>query len=128
MRRIVFALLTCLLVLLAGCTAPTTAKDSPPGGFPNNPLDRPAQPRPIGADPSVVDRSCKTDADCTVKDVGNCCGYYPACVNVDAKTDPQAVQARCAKSGMASVCGFPQISGCKCVKGQCAADTQASAL
>ncbi|SIQ56305.1 hypothetical protein [Solilutibacter tolerans] len=129
MRRIVFALLACLLlVLITGCTAPTTAKDSPPGDFPTNPFDKPVQPRPIGADPSVVNRSCKTDADCTVKNVGNCCGHYPACVNVNAQTNPEAVQAQCAKSGMASVCGFPQISGCKCVSGQCAADSQASAL
>lgn len=128
MHRIFLALLACVLVCIAGCTAPTTAKESPPNSFPTNPLDRPVQPRPIGADPSVVNRSCKTDADCTVKNVGNCCGHYPACVNVAAKTNPEAVQAQCAKSGMASVCGFPQISSCKCVKGQCAADTQASAL
>lgn len=136
-----------LLVVTAGCAprpaatsgdspSPTTvAKPAPPAAtapvqapIPNNPLDRPVQPRPISNDPTAVNRSCKTDADCTVKDLGNCCGYYPACVNVDAKTDPKAVQAQCAKTGMASVCGFPEISGCQCVKGQCAADTQASAL
>ncbi len=128
MSRLFLALLVCALVFITGCTAPATAKDTPPSGFPTNPLDQPVKPRPIGADPSIVNRSCKTDADCTVKDVGNCCGYYPACVNINAKTDPKAVQAQCAKSGMASVCGFPEISDCKCVKGQCAADTQASAL
>lgn len=128
MHRIALALIVGLLALLAGCTSPATSKSVTPSDFPSNPLDRPVQPRPIGADPSAVNRSCKTDADCTVKDVGNCCGYYPACVNIDAKTNPGAVQAQCAKSGMASVCGFPQISGCTCVKGQCAADTQASAL
>jgi len=68
-----------------------------------------------------VDTSCRTDADCTVKNVGNCCGHYPACVNVDSPTDPKGVQARCAKSGMSAVCGFPEISGCSCVKGTCQA-------
>lgn len=68
-----------------------------------------------------VDSSCRTDADCTVKNVGNCCGYYPACVNVNSPTDPEGVQAQCAKSGMASVCGFAEISGCECVQGQCQA-------
>ena len=68
-----------------------------------------------------VDTSCRTDADCTVKNVGNCCGHYPACVNVTSPTDPKGVQARCAKSGMAAVCGFPEISGCSCVKGTCQA-------
>lgn len=126
MRRIALAVVACLLVLAAGCSAPTVPS-ARPGDFPSNPLDRPVQPRPIGADPTAVDRSCRSDADCTVKDVGNCCGYYPACVNVGARPDPKAVQAQCAKSGMASVCGFPQISGCRCVKGQCAADTEARA-
>jgi hypothetical protein len=78
--------------------------------------DQPESPPEI-----KVDTSCRTDADCAVKDVGNCCGHYPACVNVDSPTDPKGVQARCAKQGMASVCGFPQISGCTCVKGSCQA-------
>ncbi|MGH8077264.1 MAG: hypothetical protein ACREPE_08075 [Lysobacter sp.] len=72
-----------------------------------------------------VDSSCRTDADCTVKNVGNCCGYYPACVNVNSPTDPQGVQAQCAKDGMASVCGFQEISGCQCVQGQCRAGSGA---
>jgi len=75
------------------------------------------------ADPGDVDASCRTDADCTVKNVGNCCGYYPACVNVDSKPDPQAVQAKCAKDGMASVCGFPEIASCSCRQGRCAAES-----
>ena len=128
MHRIALFLMVCMLALVAGCTSPATSKSVTPESFPSNPLDRPVQHRPIGADPTIVNRSCKTDAECVVKDVGNCCGYYPACVNVDAKPDPVAVQAQCAKSGRASVCGFPQINGCQCVKGQCAADTRASAL
>ena len=73
----------------------------------------------------TVDRSCESDAECTVKNVGNCCGHYPACVNVDSPTDPEGVQAACAKSGMASVCGFPAISSCQCVQGTCQGDSRA---
>ncbi|MFD0739947.1 hypothetical protein ACFQZQ_11740 [Lysobacter koreensis] len=79
------------------------------------------------ARPGKVDSSCRSDADCTVKDVGNCCGYFPACVNVNSPTDPKGVQAQCAKSGMASVCGFQEISGCQCVQGQCQAGSGAVA-
>lgn len=69
--------------------------------------------------PVKIDTGCRTSADCTVKNVGNCCGYYPACVNVNSPTDPQGVQAECARSGAMSVCGFREISACQCVKGQC---------
>ncbi|HJW46144.1 MAG TPA: hypothetical protein VJ484_06605 [Lysobacter sp.] len=75
------------------------------------------------ADPITIDATCKTDADCTVKNVGNCCGYYPACVNVNSPTDPQGVQARCAREGMASVCGFQEISACSCKQGHCEAES-----
>ncbi|WP_425462614.1 hypothetical protein [Marilutibacter aestuarii] len=72
--------------------------------------------------PVQVDRSCRTDADCTVKNVGNCCGAYPACVNVDSPTDPEGVRAACAKDGMMSTCGFREIQGCQCVAGSCTAN------
>ncbi|WP_242003031.1 hypothetical protein, partial [Vulcaniibacterium tengchongense] len=74
------------------------------------------------AAPAVkIDRSCKTDADCAVKDVGNCCGRYPACVNKASPTDPEGVRAQCQRSGMMSTCGFREIQGCQCVQGQCQA-------
>ena len=69
--------------------------------------------------PARLDVSCKSNADCVVKNVGNCCGYFPRCVNVNAQVDPQAVQAQCARSGMASVCGFKEVEGCECVQGEC---------
>jgi hypothetical protein len=65
------------------------------------------------------DRSCTTDADCVVKDVGNCCGYYPACLNKAAKTDPEGVKRQCEKDAVASICGFPTIESCTCVEGTC---------
>ncbi|MFB9068770.1 hypothetical protein [Pseudofulvimonas gallinarii] len=64
---------------------------------------------------------CERDSDCTVQDIGNCCGSYPACVRVDARPDPEAVASECAREGLAGICGFPDISTCTCVEGQCAA-------
>ena len=69
--------------------------------------------------PVVVDASCKTDADCAIKDVGSCCGYRPACVNTASPTFPDRVKAQCAKEGRMGICGFPAITGCKCTAGQC---------
>jgi hypothetical protein len=69
--------------------------------------------------PGVVDASCKTDADCAIKDVGSCCGYRPACVNSASPTFPEKVKADCQSSGRVSTCGFPAITGCKCTAGQC---------
>lgn len=138
-------LLAASLLLLAACTAPPTNgagqgnQPAPQAGeparpAPATPAPAPEQPSPatpappttggvIGAQPVQLDTSCKVDADCAVKNVGNCCGYYPACVNVNSPTDPAAVQAECARTGMASVCGFPEISGCQCVQGTCKAQS-----
>lgn len=74
--------------------------------------------RAMPADP---DRSCQTDADCTVKDVGNCCGYYPACVNAQADTFPEQVKAACEAQGLSSICGFQDITACACIEGRCEA-------
>jgi hypothetical protein len=96
-----------------------------PATRPGPPVDivppRMSDPLPpeVLAEPAALDRSCSTDADCAVKNVGNCCGYYPSCVNVNSPTDPAGVQAECAARGMSSVCGFPEVSGCQCVSGQC---------
>ena len=91
------------------------------------PIRIPATPPatlPAGG-PVQIDTTCTRDADCTIKDVGNCCGYYPACVNVDSPTDPAAVKAQCAREGTMSVCGFPEISSCRCEAGQCQPGTAA---
>lgn len=74
---------------------------------------------PISPKSGEVDRSCKADADCAVKDVGNCCGYYPACVNRDSPTFPAQVKAQCEAEGRMSICGFKEIAGCTCVEGRC---------
>lgn len=66
-----------------------------------------------------VDYSCESDTDCEVKDIGNCCGYYPACTNKLSQTFADQVQRECAKTGTAGICGFPSISGCRCVAKRC---------
>lgn len=109
-----------LLAVLAACTAADTntvpAASAPP------PANGPSQLPVIGNDPLNPSTQCRTDDDCEIKNVGNCCGYYPACVNTAAAVDPEAVQAQCAESGMAGVCGFPDISACTCVQNRCQAE------
>jgi hypothetical protein len=102
----------------AGSQADDAATASPSPGVVPPRMSDPLPPQRL-PDPVTIDRSCRTDADCTVKDVGNCCGAYPSCVNVDSPTSPEAVRAQCEAQGMSSVCGFPEISGCTCVEGQC---------
>ncbi len=113
---------TLLLALAVGACAAPPADSAGPA---------PAGPTPSSAeavaDPLQLDYSCRVDSDCQVKNVGNCCGYFPACVNKDAQPDPEAVQARCAESGMASVCGFREIQACSCVQNRCEAAGQSQA-
>ncbi len=73
------------------------------------------------AEEKKVDRSCRVDADCAVKNVGNCCGYYPACVNQASPTFPEQVKKQCEAEGRMAVCGFQDVNACRCVQGQCAA-------
>lgn len=121
--RLLPALLSCLfLFAMAGCAAPA----SPEGGAGNPPPASTPSPKPTGgnlppreAGAVTVDYTCRTSADCAVKNVGNCCGAMPACVNKDSPTDPQGVQAQCAASGRMSVCGFAEVTACQCVSGRC---------
>ena len=119
------ASLLAALMALGACAAPPAADQSAATAPPA--VAAPEQAAPGTPPPAAVqiDSSCATDADCTVKDVGNCCGYYPACVNVDSPTDPEGVKAACAESGRMSVCGFPVIEGCQCVEGRCEAQSPA---
>ncbi len=63
---------------------------------------------------------CETDADCVIKDMRNCCGYNPKCVNKEfPEPDPEEVARKCEESNMMSVCGFPAIESCKCENNTC---------
>jgi len=81
-----------------------------------------APPRLLGppvTPADVVDYSCRTDADCAVKNIGNCCGQLPACVNRDSPVFPDRVRAECGRDHMAGTCGFPVIEACACTEGRC---------
>jgi hypothetical protein len=93
-------------------------KPAPPMSDPL-PAERVPDTEPAPRAAPQLDTSGRRDADCTVKNVGNCCGMQPRCVNVNAAVDPQAVQAECARRGMASVCGFKPVESCECKQGQC---------
>lgn len=99
-------------LVLAACAAPQDS--APPAGAPTA----------VVADPPQLDGSCQADIDCEVKDVGSCCGRFPACVNASAQPDPEAVAERCAEAGMATVCGFREIRACACVQQRCQAAHQ----
>ncbi len=104
------------LAMLAGCSS------SPPVAS-IAPAVEPVTTAAAAASPAEVDYNCRVDADCAVKDVGNCCGRYPACVNRDSPTFPDRVAAECARTGMSGICGYPEISSCRCVEQRCAAVT-----
>lgn len=106
------------LAMLAGCSP------SPPAASTASALE-PATAA-AAAPPGEVDYGCRVDADCAVKDVGNCCGRYPACVNRDSPTFPEQVAAECARTGMSGICGYPEISACRCVEQRCAAVTDSA--
>ncbi len=73
------------------------------------------------ASPGALQTHCTVASDCAVKNVGNCCGYFPACVNKDSPVDPDAVRAECERNGTSSVCGWKDIQACECTQGQCRA-------
>lgn len=98
---------------------PPGTRQAPPMSDPLPALQVP-DPKPApGASVPTLDVSCRTTADCAVKNVGNCCGFYPRCVNVAAKVDPAAVMAQCQRTGELSVCGFKEVESCECVRGEC---------
>jgi len=105
-----------LALLLAACAPRADVATASPPQAPA--ATTPALP---GTTPAVPDASCKVASDCAVRNVGNCCGYYPACVNANAAVDAQAVRAQCERDGMASVCGWQEIEACDCVQNRCQA-------
>lgn len=116
-----------LAMLAAGCTSATPAASRGIASGESAPQTTPRQAPPMGGplpaervpSPVPLDTACKVDADCAVKDVGSCCGAMPACVHKDSPTDPAAVQAECERRGLASTCGFREITACTCSAGRC---------
>ena len=142
--RPVLTALTALVLMLAACAQPSVPSDAPASRQATNGSTSAdaSTPKPSAAAasqdyappkstplPPEVERTpakapalrtaCHTDADCTVKNVGSCCGAMPACVSKDSPVDPEAVKADCARQGMSSTCGFKSIQSCSCVAGTC---------
>lgn len=120
-----------LVLLVIGCGAGSRDRDATPpapdfaAAPPPPPIGQPV-PRD-GQDPLALAGhaglryDCSEDAQCTVMDIGNCCGTYPACVNSESRPDPAAVARECAERGLAGICGFPVIESCACVANRCEA-------
>lgn len=134
-RRVYKGLLLALVTLWLAACAPAShpgaaelPKDSPVVAPAPAPTPEPARrvPEELLTSNGVY-YGCNVPADCEVKNVGNCCGHYPACVNKGSPTFPDKVKADCAAGGMSSICGFPSISSCDCVEGRCTAITGPSA-
>ena len=135
MRLITLACLSTLVFHLCACAAEPGERPIGVGADGATPAALPAVPGPgPAAMPSANDgagsalaahaglqTTCSVDSDCTIKDVGNCCGHYPACVNVDSPADPEAVARECADKGLAGICGYPVIDACVCTAGHCEA-------
>ncbi len=114
-RIIAAVLLVALLVALAGCV-PKVPEGADFGQ--GEPAERPL-PESLSEYERSINYSCKSDSDCVIKDVGNCCGFYPRCVNRDAMAYPGLVRQLCAEEKLVSVCGFKSIRSCECVSGTC---------
>lgn len=128
--RLSLSLCLCLLgacAMSAGNDAQQQSATKPAATRPAPPMSGPLPANEVREAPKL-DYSCKTDADCAVKNVGNCCGAMPACVNKDSPVDPAAVQSQCAKQGMVSACGFRPVSTCRCNAGTCESADDDSAL
>src|ERR1700734_2667240 len=80
--------------------------------------ERRAVAKSLVANPTDPRYLCTQHIDCTVKNKGNCCGYYPVCANVYAVFTQEDA---CPGGTGFSICGFPVIDHCQCVSGECTA-------
>jgi hypothetical protein len=114
-NKIIFSVL-CLLVVVAvglaiglttGSGSRSKAVSSAAVVLPTSEPSKQKEDKPIH---HFVDYSCEQDSDCVVMNIGNCCGYYPACLNKTSTPDP----SKSCESGGSSICGFPSIEKCVC--------------
>lgn len=115
-------MLLALVTSMGACAAPPQPAPADQQEAANPPSQ--TAPAPFASElaaHAALRTTCERDSDCAVKDVGNCCGSYPACVNADSPVDPAAVARECADKGLAGICGFPVIEACVCSAGQCTA-------
>ncbi len=65
--------------------------------------------------------SCNFNFECKIKDIHDCCGYYPECVNSNAKVDPDFVDRICGKEVRLCPLGVftSDTTSCKCINKKC---------
>lgn len=60
-----------------------------------------------------LNASCKTDDDCVIKNIENCCGYYPKCLSKEAVLNPEEVERLC-EGENATGCPIASLGYCRC--------------
>ena len=113
MKKIILLFTACIIVLLIGCD--NINQHGTPDKINDTGINDTGARNKSGNSPFF----CSSNSDCVVKDVHNCCGYYPRCVNRDYIPDIEAVVRKCKEKGIVSVCGWAQISKCKCRQNKC---------
>ena len=68
---------------------------------------------------AAIDSSCQTNEDCVKKNVGNCCGEFPRCVNKNFEPAPDFVSEKCKDENLFSGCGFVAFNSCICKDTNC---------
>jgi hypothetical protein len=64
---------------------------------------------PVDSDVQVPEfLSCASDSDCMVRDVGNCCHFFPMCANAAVE-----LPLPCPEDQF-GVCGFYTVDSCRC--------------
>ena len=66
-----------------------------------------------------INYTCEQAQDCEIKDVRNCCGYHPKCVNKNSIVNGTLVKELCEHGAQTGLCGFQDIKSCKCEKNMC---------
>merc|ERR1719320_1295958 len=80
----------------------------------------PAEITTLGEYNAQLNASCSEDSDCAKVNVGNCCGFYPMCMNAkNSGANPDLVNQLCREEGSFGICGFPSIDQCQCTQGTC---------
>ncbi|MBI3051430.1 hypothetical protein HYY74_03145 [Candidatus Woesearchaeota archaeon] len=121
MRIAAAALILAIALVAAGCAQQQTETSPDVATAPEQSPPEKAAPGTLKAYYDSIDYSCSSSQDCEVKNIGNCCGEDPRCVNRNSRADPQQVIELCAKEEASSICGFQAIEACECKSRKCQA-------
>lgn len=98
-KRVILSLIAIIILTLTSCSS--------------------NKPKSLEEYNAKLDLSCQLDSDCSVKNIGNCCGNYPKCVNKNFTPDLDSIKDLCEKEKSFSICGFDEIKSCKCINNKC---------